>query len=116
MAMRRCECGIWFEYDARVKDDAVECPECGRILARRAAQTATAESLGRTLVILSSLGAVVLVAAGVAGALAMVQIEQPLLAVISLLGGILLGATLIVLSLTIRSVWDALGRLEDRVP
>jgi uncharacterized integral membrane protein len=116
MAMRRCDCGIWFEYDALVKDDAVECPECGRILARRAAQAGAAEGLGRTLVILASLAAVVLVAGGVAGALALVGAEQPVPAVVCLLAGVLMGATLIVLALTVRAVGDALGRLEDRVP
>jgi hypothetical protein len=116
MAMRRCRCSTWFEYDARVKDEAVECPECGRILPRDAREAWTASRLGRTLVWLTALGALILAVGGLAGALALVKEGQGLPAALSLLGGILLGGVLVVLACTVRALGDAVGRLEDRVP
>jgi hypothetical protein len=116
MATRRCECGVWFEYDARVRDDALECPECGRILPRGARETWSAARLGPSLVWLAVIGAVVLAAAGLAAALEMLADGRTPGAVICLLLGVIGGAILIVLACVVRALADAVARLEDRIP
>jgi hypothetical protein len=116
MATRRCTCGIWFEYDERVKDDALECPECGRILPRGARESWSAARLGPSLVWLCALGAVVLAAGGLTAALGLLGDDRTVPAVLALLGGVLGGAILIVLGCVIRALAVAVARLEDRIP
>jgi hypothetical protein len=116
MAMRRCRCGVWFQYDARVKDDAVECPECGRILPRSARESWGAPRLARSLVGVSIPAAVVLVLLAVLQALVLVEDGATGPAVILILGGVLVAGVLLLLGLTVRALSDAVGRLEDRVP
>jgi len=116
MATRRCRCGVWFEYDAKVKDDALECPECGRILPRGAREVWSAARLGPSLVWLGILGAVVIATGGLAIALGLLSDGRTLEAVLALLGGVLGGAILVVFCCVVRGLANAVGRLEDRIP
>ncbi len=116
MATRRCRCGVWFKYDAMVKDDALECPECGRILPRGVREVWSAARLGPSLVWLAILGAVVLAAGGLIVALGLLGDGRTVEAVIAILGGVLGGATLVVMGCVVRALADAVGRLEDRIP
>jgi len=116
MATRRCRCGVWFEYDAMVKDDALECPECGRILPRGVREVWSAARLGPSLVWLSILGGVVLAGGGLIVALDLLGDGRTVEAVISILGGVIGGAILVLLGCVVKALSEAVGRLEDRIP
>ncbi len=116
MATRRCRCGVWFEYDAKVNDDALECPECGRILPRGAREVWSAARLGPSMVWLGILGAIVLAAGGLVLALGLLSDGRTIGGVLALLGGVIGGALLFVFGCVMRALSDAVGRLEDRIP
>jgi hypothetical protein len=116
MAMRRCECGVWFRYDARVRDEALECPACGRILPRSARETWNAGRVGQSLVWIALFAAVLIALGGVTGAYALVNAGEPLAGALVLLGGIFLAGTLALIGATLRALGAAVSRLEDRVP
>jgi hypothetical protein len=99
-----------------VKDDALECPECGRILPRGAREAWPAARLAPSLVWLCLLGGVVMAAAGLAAALAWLGDHRTLPAVLALLGGVLGASILIVGGFLLRALARAVERLEDRIP
>jgi len=114
-AVRRCACGTWFEYDALVRDDAVECPHCGRILPREH-DVEEPSSLARSLVWLSTMAGVAVAGAGVLGLTKALAAGETALAVLSLLGGLFIGAIFVGGALTLRALTDAVARLEERIP
>jgi len=115
-ATRRCECGTWFDFDALVHDDAVECPNCGRILARGDAEIGEAASAARTLQWIAAVAAVVFLAGGIAGMVAFLGTGDVPAAVIVFCAGLFVAALLVAGPMTIRALAEAVARLENRTP
>jgi hypothetical protein len=116
MATRRCSCGVWFEYDALVRDEAVECPECGRILPREGRDKGQARSAASTLVWQAGILCCILAFGGVVGAIAFLRAEDAVAAIAFLLICVFLGGFLISGAATLRALAEAVDRLEDRIP
>ena len=114
MAARRCACGAWFEFDALVRDDVVECPQCGRVFKRSAPGSAVVAA--GVLQWIAALVALVFATAGVAGMIAFLGAGNVLGAVLAFAGGLFVAALVIAGPMTIRAIAEAVGRLEDRIP